>query len=99
MYGSSNIGVVVLGWRLGKLAGLNCQRLSQVKQGKLGKKKWFPSNDSKTMPRREDGKESGSWGLKAWMQEVNPWGRMKNGLPARKSHVLVLPGNQPLADQ
>lgn len=39
MYGSSNIGVVVLGWRLGKLAGLNCQRLSQVKQGKLGKKK------------------------------------------------------------
>jgi hypothetical protein len=51
------------------------------------------------MPRREDGKESGSWGLKAWMQEVNPWGRMKNGLPARKSHVLVLPGNQPLADQ
>lgn len=26
--GSSNIGVVVLGWRLGKLAGLNCQRLT-----------------------------------------------------------------------
>lgn len=38
--------------------------------------------------------------MKAWVQEeVNPWGRMKSGLPARKSHVLVLPRSQPLADQ
>lgn len=42
----------------------------------------------------------GSWDLKTWVQEeVNPWGGTKSGLPARKSHVLVLPGNQPLADQ
>lgn len=38
--------------------------------------------------------------MKARVQgEVNPQGGMKSRLPAGKSHVLVLPGSQPLADQ